>query len=135
MALSDNPMLRVDSIFASMLACVSPERQNEFESYRGQMMHIVKRNINNKAVMLLKTMFLSLYSYDTDALRLDTTKLVVLGDKLGEISKEERRNLLRVLWKSAQVVFPDEDYAVLFNDWVSRSNWRKMQESDGINEE
>lgn len=127
MALTENVGLQL-----SLMLSVVPEGElkKELESYKDNILKAHDLVVERKVKDALSTLFLSLYSYDTDALRLDVTKLVVLDNKLGDISKEEGRNLLRVLWKAIQVLVPDGDYTFLFDDWVSRSVWRNMPDGD-----
>ena len=127
MALTEN----VGVLLALMLNKVPEgELKEELESYRSRILKAHNLVVERKVKEALNTLFLSLYSYNTDALKRDVTKLVVLDDQLGDISKEESRNLLRVLWKAIQVLVPDGDYTFLFNDWVSRSVWKKMPDDD-----
>ena len=127
LALKEN----VGLVFSVMLSKVPEgELKEELESYRSIILKAHNLAVESKVKEALNTLFLGLYSFDTDALRRDVTKLVVLDDQLGDISKEEGRNLLRVLWKAIQVLVPDSDYTFLFNDWVSRSIWRNMPDGD-----
>lgn len=123
MALTENVRL----VLNSMLSVVPEgELKEELESYKDRILKAHDLVVERKVKEALNTLFLSLYSYDTDALRLDVTKLVVLENKLGDISKEEGRKLLRVLWKAIQVLVPDGDYTFLFDDWFSRSVLKNM---------
>lgn len=127
MALTEN----VRMLLTSMLDKVPEgELKEELESYRSRILKAHNLVVGRKVKEALNILFLSLYSYDADVLKRDVTKLVVLDDQLGDISKEEGRNLLRVLWKAIQTLIPDDDYTFLFNDWVSRSVWRNMPDGD-----
>jgi hypothetical protein len=50
----------------------------------------------------------------------------VLDSQLGEISSKDRRTLLRILCEACKIVFRDDDFSELMNDWVARSKWRGM---------
>jgi hypothetical protein len=89
---------------------------------------MVDRDINFKAVRLVKQIYLRMYSNDVEALRLDLTKIIVLDSQLGEISSKDRRTLLRILCEACKIVFRDDDFSELMNDWVAQSKWRGMQE-------
>jgi hypothetical protein len=69
-----------------------------------------------------------MYSNDVEALRLDLTKIIVLDSQLGSISEKERRTLLRIFSDACKIVFKDDDFSELMNDWVAQSKWRGMQE-------
>lgn len=123
MALTEN----VGLLLNIMLSVVPEgELKEELESYKDRILKAHDLTVERKVKEALNTLFLGLYSYDTDALRLDVTKLVVLENKLGDISKEEGRKLLRVLWKAIQTLVPDGDYTFLFDDWFSRSVLKNM---------
>jgi hypothetical protein len=128
-------ILEIEQLFDRMFRMIPPEYRYRFEPYREKIEKAIRRHMNDKAIYAIQLMFLSLYSYDTDALRCDAAKLLLFDDELNTISEQERKDLLRVLWKSIQTFFPDQDYSVLFNDWVSRSIWRKTKISDGYENE
>lgn len=128
-------ILEITQLFDRMFRMIPPEYRSRFKPYREKIENAIRRHMNDKAVYAIQLMFLSLYSYDTDALRGDVAKLLLLDTESYVISEQERKELLRVLWKSIQTFFPDQDYSVLFNDWVSRSIWRKTKISDGYENE
>jgi hypothetical protein len=128
MALSDKSSLHYEVLFDEMLKTVPDERREDFAKHRETIRKMVDRDINFKAVRLVKQIYLRMYSNDVEALRLDLTKIIVLDSQLGEISSKDRRTLLRILCEACKIVFRDDDFSELMNDWVAQSKWRGMQE-------
>ncbi len=73
--------------------------------------HTIEREKRN----IIATWFCSLYDYDHISLQTDITKCIIFEQK-DNFPAKEKRKLLRVLWSSVQVLFPNMDYTSLLNE-------------------
>lgn len=89
-------------------------------------MQLVEKEKQN----ILLTWMMSLYSYDAVRLQRDITKMITLKP-FEEPSAEESKKLLRVLWNSTQMMFPDMDYTQLLNEIERFSLFNRKYPDDG----
>ena len=89
-------------------------------------MQLVEKEKQN----ILLTWMMSLYSYDAVRLQRDITKMITLKP-FEEPSAEESKKLLRVLWNSTQMMFPDMDYTKIFNEIEKFSLFNRQYPDDG----
>lgn len=64
---------------------------------------------------IISTWFLSLYNYDAETLHRDIIKMIVL-EPVDDISKADKRKLLKALWVSTQGLMGGNDYTMLLNE-------------------
>lgn len=89
-----------------------------------------QQKVEKEKQNMLLTWMLSLYGYDAERLQRDVTKLFTLKP-FEELDKEESKKLLRVLWNSTKMMFPDMDYTHLLNEIEKFSLFNRKYPDDG----
>ena len=88
------------------------------------------QSVEKEKQNILLTWMLSLYRYDSEKLQRDITKLIALKP-CTEASPAECGKLLRVLWNSTQMLFPDMDYTKLLNEIQKLAQFNRKYPDDG----
>lgn len=86
--------------------------------------------VEKEKLNMLLTWMLSMYRYDAERLQRDITKVIAIKPYT-EVSPEEAKKLLRVLWISTQLLFPEMDYSFLLNEIENFALFRRKYPDDG----
>ena len=109
--------LLLEELFEGMLLLIPDEdSRKEFDGYRGQMLAIYKRNIDNRAVGLLNQIFMVLYSDDRQSLKRDVIKTAMLDGKDIVLSMHDRNKLLKVLLKAVLKEFSEQEIRIMIKN-------------------